>query len=323
MPVGLALGDKGEILATDIAMDGGPANTIRAIDASTGAIRTLAGKPHVGPGVTMVDGAYDKAIFGLPWAMARLGAAVYVTDLLGHAVRSVDVATGAVTTFAGKLGEEGFVDAAGDKARFRLDFGNYGAGSGIATDGTNLYVADTGNFAIRKILPNKDVVTLAGGTEGSADGTGTGAQFMAPSAVAYANGFLYVVDHKDYTIRRVDVATGEVKTIVGIAGKATGVDGGVGVGTLAGSLGVAADGFGSLYVTDLSPTSRLRGAVVRRVDLSARTIGPFAGTPRRLGLAVGPLPSTVNMPIGLVFDENGDLLFADDMDGAVGAIKPL
>ena len=56
---------------------------------------------------------------------------------------------------------------------------------GIAGDAQgNLYVADTGNHAIRRIGTDGQVTTLAGGEQGHADGPATQARFDAPMGVA-------------------------------------------------------------------------------------------------------------------------------------------
>ena len=59
--------------------------------------------------------------------------------------------------------------------------------SGVTVDGAgNVYVADSGNHTLRKILPVGRVATVAGlaGSSGSADGTGGGAQFNQPRKAA-------------------------------------------------------------------------------------------------------------------------------------------
>src|ERR1044072_548063 len=68
-------------------------------------------------------------------------------------------------------------------------------GVAIAADGT-IYVADAGESnRIRKISPDGTVSTLAGGSEGFADGAGAAASFSTPSALALApDGNLYVAD---------------------------------------------------------------------------------------------------------------------------------
>ena len=94
-----------------------------------------------------------------------------------------------VTTFAG-----------GPTAGFTngfLAFAKFSNPQGICLDQYgNFYVADTGNNVIRKISPAGNVTTVAGsGVAGSELGTGTNAQFSAPSSVIADNvGNVYVAD---------------------------------------------------------------------------------------------------------------------------------
>ncbi|WP_229418134.1 NHL repeat-containing protein [Massilia sp. Root351] len=115
---------------------------------------------------------------------------------------------GATSTLAG--GKEGFVDGPGAQARFNTP-------SGIAIDAQgNLYVADTGNNAIRKVAPDGTVSTLAGnGAAGTADGKGKDAQFNGPVGVAVGDdGVVYVADTYNDAIRRI-APDGAVTTIAG------------------------------------------------------------------------------------------------------------
>src|SRR3989304_2870830 len=84
------------------------------------------------------------------------------------------------TNFAGLPGGPGNADGTGSAARF-----NYPKGVAVDTAG-NVYVADTYNHTVRKITPAGEVTTLAGtaGVTGSADGTGTDAQFNYLQGVA-------------------------------------------------------------------------------------------------------------------------------------------
>ena len=95
----------------------------------------------------------------------------------------------------------GAVDATGPSARFNNP-------TSIVSDGTNIYVADRNNHAIRKIvIATGAVSTFAGqlGVPGSNDGTGSNARFYSPESIAIdAAGNLYVGDHGTYRIRRSD-----------------------------------------------------------------------------------------------------------------------
>jgi sugar lactone lactonase YvrE len=79
---------------------------------------------------------------------------LYVSDTSNHTIRKITPA-GAVTTLAGSPGQPGAVNGNGSNARF-----NYPRG--LAVDGAgNLFVADRGNHAIRKVTPSGEVSTFA------------------------------------------------------------------------------------------------------------------------------------------------------------------
>jgi hypothetical protein len=95
---------------------------------------------------------------------------------------------------------------------------------GLATDDSgNLFVADTGNSTIRKIvIATGQVTTLAGSaaSSGSADGTGGSARFDHPvGIVCDKKGNLFVGDVNNHTIRKIVIATQEVSTVVGTPGR--------------------------------------------------------------------------------------------------------
>ncbi len=132
------------------------------------------------------DGAALQARFADPYgvAVSRDGT-LYVADA-GDSNRIRVVRTdGTVATLAGAA--EGFADGVGAAASFDTP-------SGLAIDAAgNLFVADTGNHAIRKITPQGVVTTIAGnGSPGFRDGPGAQAQFDAPIGMAIGrDGRLY------------------------------------------------------------------------------------------------------------------------------------
>ena len=138
---------------------------------------------------------------------------VYVADRQLNTISSV-TPVGVVTLLAGTAGVRGGGDGQGSAAQFSYPMG-------LALDSVgNLYVADAGNYTIRKISPKGLVITLAGlaGSPGSADGLMSAARFSNPEGVAVDSaGNVYVADTGNYTIRKITPA-GQVSTVVGAAG---------------------------------------------------------------------------------------------------------
>lgn len=97
----------------------------------------------------------------------------------------------AITLVAGNATTSGSTNATGAAARFNNP-------RGIAVDSAgNLYVADRGNFAIRRITPAGVVTTFAGslGNSEFINGVGGGARFVEPHALAIGpNNILYAGD---------------------------------------------------------------------------------------------------------------------------------
>jgi surface protein len=208
---------------------------------------------------------------------------------------------GVISSFAG-FGNSGFVDGTGTTAYFNSP-------SALAFDTAgNLFVADTGNHAIRRITSAGVVTTLAGnGTPGSTDGTGSAARFNAPAGIAIdAAGNLYVADTGNHTIRRIDTATGAVTTVAG-SGTAGSANGTGTAATFNAPRGLATDPIGNLYITEQS------GNRVRRMaaDLTVTTVAGTGVT----GTADGPATAArFTKPSSIAIDAGGSL-YVTDIDG--------
>jgi len=201
-------------------------HTLRVIVVATGEVTTLAGSPG-SPG--SANGLGAVARFSSPAGVALSAGFALVADTGNHAIRRVDLATGAVTTLAGSAGSPGSADGVGPAARFSSP-----RGIALSGDGTLALVADTGNHTLRTlVVATSAVATLAGsaGSPGSADGAGSAARLRYPRAVALSadGGTALVADFSNNLIRTVVMATGAVTTLAGSPGSSGSADG-VGTG---------------------------------------------------------------------------------------------
>ncbi len=221
-PTGIILDRLGDLVVCDSGN-----GTIRVIT-SAGVVTTLAGSAG-NRGST--DGAGTAARFSRPTGIAQDNFGNYfVTDSPNDTIRMI-TPTGVVTTLAGVAGQAGDTDGAIANARFNNP-------TGLTIDPTNndLYIADTFNNTIRKIIatntldPNgtitatvySTVATWAGsaGISGSYDGDKAFSLFSLPQGLAtFSNGggtALIVADTGNNLIRA--ISNGYTFTLGGVAG---------------------------------------------------------------------------------------------------------
>lgn len=139
--------------------------------------------------------AQASTSFNQPSDLTVSGNALYVADTGNNRIRRI--ANNTISTFAGST-TPGFVDATGALARFN-------APTAIDHDSAgNIYVAEYGNNAIRRIDASGSVLTLAGkGATGSVEGIGTGSSFYHPMGIRVDSQHnIYVSDYHNNRIRK-------------------------------------------------------------------------------------------------------------------------
>jgi len=217
-----------------------------------------------------------------------------------------------VTTLSGQSQLIGAVNGTGTNALFDDP-------AGVAVDASgNIYIADSANNAIRLLATNGVVRTFAGqlGVTGAQDGTGTNAQFDAPSGLAFdLSGNLLVTDTGNGTIRKISPA-GAVTTVAGQAGQTGFLDGAEGTALFSSPLGIAVANNGGIYVADSG------NHVIRLV--TAGNVSTLAGDPTFWGSADGQgTNAQFNAPCDLVFDTHSNLFVSDANNHTIRKITPI
>ena len=228
---------------------------------------------------------------------------VYVSDNV--TIRQI-MPNGEVTTLAGDNENNGFADGVGSNALFNFIIG-------IVTDSQGtIYVADAINHKIRKITPSGVVSTLAGNTEGFADGTGSNAQFNAPIGLAIdAANNIYVTDTGNHKIRKI-TPDGLVSTIAGsVAGFA---DGNGANAEFDSPVGISIDTQDNIYVSDLSNFK------IRKIAANG-TVSTVAGSD--FGFTDGNASNAqFSNPYDIAMDKLGNIYVADLTNHSIRKITP-
>ena len=265
---------------------------IRLIDLDLLTVSTVMGSGSA----AQTDGTGVAASFFNPIGVAVAAGQLYIADY--SKVRVADLATTAVTTLAGGAAA-GFADGTGAAASFFIT-----ADVAVDATGTNLYVTDALNNAVRKIVIASGVVTTVSGRPLDSNGTGSLGRFYYPYDIATTPaGNLWVADYGNNSIRQVTPA-GDVTTIVGTDATTNGTiaDGPAATAGFADLSSIATDSSGNAYVTD--------GNAVRKIT-SAGDVTTLAGSGTS-GFADGTGPAaSFSSPAGVAVLANGDLVVAD------------
>jgi len=264
---------------------------------------------------------------GRPFSVAISTGSAYVADTAGHIVWKVDLATGQRSAVAG-TGEQGYNGDGIDALQAQLDTPSGVAVTADAAGIATVYIADTGNHVIRKVVnpgtPGALIITVAGVPTSYAVGESTdpqcatsippatcapatGLRLFGPRAVAVDGaGNVYIADRMNQQIKKLytnpsSPLAGYIFAIAGVAGFPGSNDGpitGAGAAHLNSPVGIALDVNGTVYVADEGNNK------VRVVNQANSDSSGSVGTLAAFG-------ANLLRPTGVAVRGNGDILIAN------------
>ncbi len=314
-PLSVAVDSSGNVYFADAGN-----HRVRKITTATGLITTVAGT-----GVQGYNGdniAATSAMLNIPYGVAvdTLGN-VYVADGGNNRVRKVTIGSGIITTVVGN----GVSAYNGDNISAINATVNNPIGVAVDSSG-DLYIADSRNNRIRKVTVATGIITTVAGNGESGfymdNLLATNAALRYPVSVALdSSKNIYIVDQDEGRIRKVEISTGVLKTVVGSGLQAFNGDAD-NIPALSAKLniptGVAVDSKGNLYISESfvrfnalqQDTGNHR---IRKVDADTQIITKLIG-------GIGPpgyngdgnaSNTTLAFPSGIALDSADNLYIAD------------
>lgn len=276
-------------------------HVIRKVDAHTGIIQTIAGTITADVALSAAEPMVDLVDEDpLADPVAQPGAAYTQQPDLSGMVRYVSGA---------KSGDRRFSGDGGPATHATLNFPSAVA---VADDGT-VYIADTWNHCIRRVDPHTAVISTIAGT-GQAKWSGDGgpaenAALNEPVALTLdGRGRLYVADQSNNRVRRIDLTSGLMTTVVGTGESGYNGDGALGTETaLAGPSGLAVGRDGSLYVADTF------NGRIRKFDARTETVETVVGGTGEFQFVPGENEASPNLsrPYAIALHPDGRLFITD------------
>jgi len=314
-PNSLALDDSGHLFVSSLYED-----VVRRVDLKTGATEAVAGN---GKDCCYTEGAKatDVSLSDGVWALAvNSYGDLFISE--GSQVRKVDSATGLISNFAG----EGSEDSGKTEDGLLATSANFSMIWGLAVDARgNLFISDVGQNQIFKVdaagRSSGKVSVVAG--DGRAGFSGDGgsaltASFNSPEGIAFdKSGNLVVADRVNCRLRRIDLKTGIINTILLTEASQDCAEEARHNWPMRGPDFVAIDPDGGIAfsITAWNMVERFSEGSGQASVIAGHGDTGFSGDG---GPASGAL---LNGPSGLVVDSMGNLIFADLANNRVRRIN--
>lgn len=311
-PRGLAIDKEGNIIFADYDAD-----KIRKVLATTGIITTVAGTGDAG---FFGDGGQaTSAMLNTPNGIGLDTAGnLFIADTDNNRIRKVTVSTGIITTVAGN----DKTDYTGDNVAATSTSLKFPHDVAIDTNG-NIYIADTGNFRIRKVTVSTGIMTTIAGSGVPSDkiiGPTTAAtdfHLYSPIGVTLdTSGNIYIAGgSNDPCVFKVIASNGYISIVAGTGPSLGGEKGYNGDGILATTARlnvprkVAFDSLGNMFISETESER------IRKVTASTGMITTAAGTGNigrepYDGEGSNALLASIHSPIGLAVDAAGNFYFS-------------
>lgn len=248
------------------------------------------------------------------------GRRLFIADTNHHRIAIADIESGQISTFIGS-GRPGLADGDREAAAF-----HYPQGMALSADGATLYLADTGNHALRRIdLATGEVSTLAGtGLQPHRyphrGGTAPTVALSSPWDLALIGDMLYIAMAGSHQLWLMELSRGTLRPFAGNGREGT-RDGPLALAELAQPSGLAPDGAGHLYFAD-SEASSVRWA---DLDPAKGSVGTLAGSGASL-FHFGDVDGVghtarLQHPLGVAY-HRGTLYVADTYNSKIKRIDP-
>lgn len=187
-------------------------HALRKIDFRTRTVRTIAGTGVQGWALFEPSPA-RSTLLNSPWDILFLDGSLYIAMAGPHQIICMDGKEETLYPVAGSARED-LVDGAGDQAALAQP-------SGLTTDGSRIYFADSETSSVRELLPGPTpresrVSTLVGKglfEFGDRDGDFQIARLQHPLGILWDDGLLLVADTYNHRIRAMDPKNREVVSL--------------------------------------------------------------------------------------------------------------